>query len=218
MKVIITGATGMVGEEVVHVCLADPSVEHVVIVNRSPANIAHPKLEEVLHKDFFDLSSIADKLRGYDACLFCLGVSSVGMKEDKYTQLTYDLTLNFARTVVALNPDMTFCYISGAGTDSTEKGRNMWARVKGRTENDLLKMPFKRAYMFRPGYLHPSKGMQHTNKLYAVFGILYPILKGFLPQYVCTLKELAQAMIKSVSLGYEKQVLDVPDIKALAVR
>ena len=149
IKAIITGATGMVGEGVLHECLLHPDVESVLVINRKPCGVKHEKLKEIIHKDFLDLSAIEEQLAGYNACYFCAGVSSVGKKEDEYTRITYDLTLNFANTLVKLNPDMTFCYVSGVGTDSTEKGRSMWARVKGKTENDLLKLPFKAAYMFQ---------------------------------------------------------------------
>ncbi len=142
IKAIITGVTGMVGEGVLHECLLHPDVESVLVINRKPCGVKHEKLKEIIHKDFFDLSSIEDQLSGYNACYFCAGVSSVGKKEDEYKRITYDLTLNFAKTLLKLNPDMTFCYVSGVGTDSTEKGRSMWARVKGKTENDLLKLRF----------------------------------------------------------------------------
>jgi uncharacterized protein YbjT (DUF2867 family) len=151
IKVIITGATGMVGEGVLHECLNHPMVEEVLIVNRKPFGMEHPKLKEIIHADFFDISPIRDQVKGYDACFFCLGVSSVGLKEDEYYRLTHTLTLNFATILAAANPNMTFEYISGAGTDKTEKGRSMWARVKGKTENDLAKLPFKKVYNFRPG-------------------------------------------------------------------
>ena len=151
MKIIITGATGMVGEGVLHVALNHPEVEGVLIVNRSSIGITHPKLTEIIHADFFNLDPIANRLKGYDACLFCLGVSSVGMKEETYFKLTYTLTMQFAQTFLRENPNASFSYISGVATDSTEKGRSMWARVKGKTENDLISMPFKATYCFRPG-------------------------------------------------------------------
>src|SRR5476651_2638272 len=141
IRVIITGSTGMVGEGVMHECLLHPDVEAVLVINRKPDGVVHPKLKEIVHKDFFDLSAIEDQLKGYNACYFCLGVTSLGKKEPEYYKLTYTLTLNFAQTLVKHNPDMTFCYVSGAGTDSTESGKIMWARVKGKTENDLMKLP-----------------------------------------------------------------------------
>ncbi|MGN6292981.1 MAG: NAD-dependent epimerase/dehydratase family protein, partial [Chitinophagaceae bacterium] len=158
MKVIITGTTGMVGEGVLHVCLQDPRIESVLIINRKTLGRTHPKLKEILHADFYDLSAIENDLRGYDACFFCLGVSSIGMKEPDYYKVTYTLTLHVANTLVRLNPGMSFSYISGAGTDSSEKGRSMWARVKGKTENDLMKLPFRQVFAFRPGFIKPIKG------------------------------------------------------------
>ena len=161
IKAIITGATGMVGEGVLHECLLSPDVESVLVINRRPCGVSHSKLKEIIHKDFFDLSPIKDQLKHYNACYFCAGISSVGKKEDEYTRITYDLTMNFAKTLVELYPDMTFTYISGLGTDSTEKGKIMWARVKGKTENDLMKLPFKASYMFRPGFIQPTKSLKN---------------------------------------------------------
>lgn len=212
IRAIITGVTGMVGEGVLHECLNSPDVENVLIINRRPSGISHPKLTEILHKDFFDLSPIKEELRGFNACYFCLGVSSVGMKEPEYRKMTYDLTMNFAKTVVELNQDMTFCYVSGSATDSTEQGKSMWARVKGKTENDLMKLPFKKAFMFRPGYMHPTKGLKNTLKFYKAFTWMYPALRKFFPKYVTTLAELGQAMIHVTTRGYEKNILEVPDI------
>ncbi|MFI5237978.1 MAG: NAD-dependent epimerase/dehydratase family protein, partial [Ignavibacteriales bacterium] len=184
IRAIITGVTGMVGEGVLHECLLHPDIESVLVINRKPCGVKHNKLKEIIHKDFFDLSSIKNQLAGHNACYFCAGVSSVGKKEDEYKRITYDLTLNFANTLVKLNPEMTFCYVSGVGTDSTEKGRSMWARVKGKTENDLMKLPFKAAYMFRPGYIQPTKGLKNSYKIYKVFTPFYPILKTLFPKYV----------------------------------
>ncbi len=149
IKTIITGATGMVGEGVLHECLLHPDVESILVINRKPCGVTHPKLTEIIHADFFDLSVIESQVSGYNACFFCAGVSSVGMKELEYTKVTYDLTMGFAKTLSRLNTEMTFCYVSGAGTDGTEKGKMMWARVKGKTENDLIKLQFKAAYNFR---------------------------------------------------------------------
>ncbi len=181
IKAIITGATGMVGEGVLHECLKHADVESVLVINRKPCGVEHPKLKEIIHKDLFDLSSIEDQLSGYNACYFCAGVSSVGKKENEYKRITYDLTISFANTLVKLNPDMTFCYISGVGTDSTEKGKSMWARVKGKTENDLLELPFKGVYMFRPGYIQPTKGLRNTYKIYKVVAPFYPLWKLIFP-------------------------------------
>ena len=216
IKVILTGATGMVGEGVLHECLLSNEVEQVLIINRKPSGITHPKLKEIIHKDFFNLSPVEDQLKNYDACFFCLGVSSVGMKEEQFYRLTYTLTMHFAETLVKQNTGMTFCYISGAGTDSTEKGRMMWARVKGKTENDLMKLPFKKVYNFRPGVLQPTKGLKNTLSYYKYFGWLLPIIRMLAPKYICTLKELGMAMINSVTKGYEKQILEVKDILALS--
>src|SRR4030095_12987760 len=159
IRAIITGATGMVGEGVLHECLLHNDVDEILIGNRRPSGMSHPKLKDIVHQDFYDLSPIKDQLRNYNACFFCLGVSSVGMKEEKYFELTYKLTMGVARILVEQNPQMIFCYISGANTDSTEKGRSMWARVKGKTENDLMKLPFKKVYAFRPGYMQPTPGL-----------------------------------------------------------
>jgi uncharacterized protein YbjT (DUF2867 family) len=215
-KIIVTGATGMVGEGVLHECLNHPSIEQVLIINRKPSGISHSKLTEIIHTDFNNINPIAGKLAGYDACLFCLGVSAVGMTEEDYTRLTHTLTLHVAKTMAQQNPAMTFCYISGAGTDSTEKGKMMWARVKGRTENDLLKLPFKQVYLFRPGYMNPTKGLKNTLKYYQYISWMYPALRRLFPKYVSTLSELGKAMINSVILGYPKQVLEVKDIVTLA--
>ena len=216
LKVIITGATGMVGEGVLHECLQHPQVEKILVVNRKPVGITHPKLTEIIHKDFKDLSSIRNQLRNYNACFFCLGVSSVGMKEEKYTELTYDLTLGIARILAEENPGMVFMYISGSGTDSTEKGRSMWARVKGKTENDLMKLPFKKVYAVRPGYLHPTPGLKNVNKWYFLFTWLYPVWRTLFPNFVTTLKQLGLAMINATLKNYPKSVIEVPDIKQLA--
>lgn len=216
IRAIITGVTGMVGEGVLHECLQHPDVEQILIVGRKSYGIAHPKVKEIVHKDFFDLSAIESQLSGYNACFFCLGVSAVGMNEADYYKMTYTLTLNFATTVNKLNPDMTFCYISGAGTDSTEKGRQMWARVKGKTENDLTKLPFKRVYNFRPGGLLPTKGLKNTLVYYKYLGWLVSALRVIAPNHVSTLKELGLAMINVVIKGHEKQIIEVKDIVTLA--
>ena len=191
-------------------------MEQVLIINRKPSGINHPKLKEIIHGNFFDFSAIESKLTGYNACYFCLGVSSVGMKEPQYTQMTYELTLKVATTLSRLNSGMTFCYVSGAATDSTEQGKSMWARVKGKTENDLLKLPFKKAYMFRPGYMHPTPGLKNTLKYYKYLSWLYPILKPFMSKYMSTLAELGQAMINVTLKGYDKNILEVVDIVKVA--
>ena len=216
LQLILTGATGMVGEGVLHEALQSDAVEKVLIVNRKPSGISHNKLKEIIHADFFDLSPIADQLSGYNACFFCLGVSSVGMKEEEFHQKTYVLTMHAATLLSKLNPQMTFCYISGASTDSTEKGRLMWARVKGKTENDLMKLPFKKVYNFRPAVLQPTKGLKNTLKLYHYFGWLIPFVRFISPSSVCTLKELGLAMINIASKSYDKNILEVKDIVAVA--
>ncbi len=218
IRAIITGATGMVGEGVLRECLLHPDVEKVLVINRRPCGVIHPKLTEILHTDFFDLSPIADKLIDYNACFFCLGVSSVGLKEDKYYSLTYTLTMHMAEILAKQNPDMTFCYISGAGTDSTEKGRLNWARVKGKTENDLMKLPFKKVYAFRPGFMLPSKQAKNAHGYYSFFRLLYPFLHKLMPKFVSTLSEVATGMINSVLIGSEKSVLEVTDIVELSKR
>jgi len=216
IKAIITGATGMVGEGVMHECLLHPDVEEVLIINRKPSGFSHPKLKEIIHADFLNISSLENRLVGYNACYFCLGVSSIGMNEADYTKMTYMLTMHVAEALSHLNRDMTFCYVSGASTDSTEKGKMMWARVKGKTENDLAKLPFKEVYNFRPGYMHPTKGLKNTNKYYKYITWMYPFLKLLLPNSVSTLKDLGLAMIHATLFGSNKQVLEVRDIKVLA--
>ncbi|PQJ09439.1 epimerase [Flavipsychrobacter stenotrophus] len=212
IRAIVTGATGMVGEGVLHECLQHTEVESVLIINRRPSGITHPKLKEIIHSNFFDLAPIENELAGYNACYFCLGVSSAGMKEPEYTRMTYDLTLNVAKTLSRLNSGMTFCYVSGSGTDSTEKGRSMWARVKGKTENDLMKLPFRQAFMFRPGYMHATPGLKNMLPAYKYVSWLYPLFKVILPNFVSTLAVVGQAMINVTLKGYERNILEVKDI------
>jgi hypothetical protein len=216
IRAIITGATGMVGEGVLHECLIHPDVEHVLVINRKPCGVSHPKMKEIIHADFFDLSLIQDVLINYNACFFCLGVTSIGLKEPQYNHLTYELTMNVAKTFSQQNQGMVFCYVSGASTDSTEHGRVMWARVKGKTENELMKLPFKKAYMFRPGYMQPTPGLKNTQKMYQYISWMYPALHFFFPKFVCTLKELGLAMIHTVTVGSTKQILEIKDIVELA--
>ena len=215
IKAIITGATGMVGEGVLLECLSNPDVEQVLVINRKPGGVSHPKLREIVHADFFNLAPIAQQLTGYDACFFCLGVSSVGMEAALYKRLTYDLTLGVAQTLAQSNPAMTFCYVTGAGTDSSEQGRIAWARVKGATENALLRL-FKRAYMFRPGMMKASPGQKNVKSYYKFFAWVYPIGRTLYPAGFCTLQEVGQAMINAATKGYSKQILDVKDIVELA--
>ena len=217
IRAIITGATGMVGEGVLHECLLHDDVEKVLVINRRPYGVKHPKLQEIVHTDFFNLNAVEEKFAGYNACFFCLGVSSIGMKEPEYNKFTYELTMNFAKTLLKYNSDMTFCYVSGAGTDSTEKG-SMWARVKGRTENHLLKLPFKHAYMFRPGFMQPTKGLKNTLRIYRYINWMFPALKLLFGNRVSTLREVGLAMINTLRFGYEKNILEVSDILKLAHR
>lgn len=215
ISVIITGATGMVGEGVLMECLEHPNVERVLIVNRKHYDAQHPKLKELIVSNFMELSQVANELKGYDACFFCAGVSSVGMKEDEYRHLTYDLTLNFAKTLVEVNQNMVFTYVSGSHTDSTEKGKTMWARVKGKTENDLFKLPFKCVYAFRPAVMKPTKGQKSIKTLYKIIWVLYPLFRLLAPGQSTTLQVVGRAMINSVLQGYPKSILEVEDIKIL---
>jgi uncharacterized protein YbjT (DUF2867 family) len=219
MKVILFGATGMVGQGALRECLLAPDVESVLTIGRSTTGQQHAKLQEIAQKDLANLPPIENQLSGYDACFFCLGVSSVGMKEEDYRRITYDLTIAVAGTLVRLNPAMTFVYVSGTGTDSTEQGRSMWARVKGKTENDLLKMPFKAAYMFRPGYIQPLHGIRTKTAwygaVYAVIKPFYPILKRLLPNYVTTTECIGRAMLTVTRQGTAKRWLENADINGL---
>lgn len=218
IKAIILGSTGMVGEGVLHECLKHPNVESILVVNRRTCGVQHEKLKEIIHQDFHDFSPIEDQLVGYNACYFCMGVSSFGMKETDFRKISYELTMHVANILVKINPEMTFCYVSGAGTDSTERGRSMWARVKGKTENDLMKLPFKTAYMFRPGYIQPTRGMKNTYKMYKIFSPFYPVLKTLFPKYICTLEEVGLTMIHAVLYGSDVQVLESKNIRLLAVK
>lgn len=206
----------MVGEGVLHECLNHHDVEEVLIINRRASGFTHDKLKEILHQDFENIDSLKNHLTGYDACFFCLGVSSIGMNEATFKKLTYDLTLGFAKTLVTINSEMTFTYVSGVGTDSTAQGNTMWARVKGKTENDLLNLGFKEAYMFRPGYLQPTKGLQNTLKYYHYIGWMYPVLRSLFPKHVCKLSELGKAMLRVVSKPPQKKLIEVKDIVNLA--
>lgn len=219
MNVLLFGATGMVGDGVLHECLADPRVTSVLAVGRSPLAIKHPKLRESRRTDFFDYTDMTAELAGIDACFFCLGVSAVGMKEADYHRQTFDLTLAAARGLAAAHPGATFCYVSGEGTDSSEKGRAMWARVKGKTENALLELPLK-AYMFRPGFIRPRPGVRSKTFVYRAFyvvmGPLYPILKRLVPRHITTAENMGRAMIECATVGYTKRVLENVDINAAA--
>lgn len=210
LKVILTGTTGMVGEGVLLECLNSNLVESVLVVNRKPCGYQHPKLKEILHSDFQNIEPIAEQLKGYNTCLFCLGVSSVGMNEVDYTRLTYTLTLHFAQTLSKVQEGMTFSYISGSGTDSSEKGRLMWARVKGKTENDLQKLNFKKVYLYRPGMINPSKGQKNTLVYYKYLGWLYPLIK--LLGAGTTMQQLGQSMIRTAYYQTDNKILEIKDI------
>ena len=216
MKVILFGATGMVGQGVLRECLLDADVETVLAVGRSPTGVQNAKLREIVHDNFLDFSTILSQLAGYDACFFCLGVSSVGMSEERYRHLTYDITLAAATTLSRLNPGMVFVYVTGQGTDSTEQGRLMWARVKGKTENDLLKLPFKAAYMFRPAGIQPLHGVRsRTAWVQAIYVVASPLLTWLdrvAPKYMTTTEQVGRAMIKVARDGYPKPVLESEDI------
>jgi uncharacterized protein YbjT (DUF2867 family) len=220
MKVILFGATGMVGQGVLRECLHDPAVERVLVVGRSPTGVRHDKLKELVQRDFFDFSAAAAELSGYDACFFCLGVSSAGMTEADYRRVTFDITLAAARTLAPRNPGMTFVFVSGTGADSSGHGGVMWARVKGDTENALQQLPFKAVYVFRPGFIQPLHGITSRTALYrfayAVAAPLYPVLKALAPRYVTTTEQLGRAMIAVAAHGAPKRVLENADINAAA--
>jgi uncharacterized protein YbjT (DUF2867 family) len=219
MNVILFGATGMVGQGVLRECLIDPGVASVRVVGRSPTGQTHAKLSEIKHDNFLDFSAIESQLTGYDACFFCLGVSSLGMNEERYRHLTYDITLAAAKTLSRLNPSMVFTYVTGRGTDSTERGPQMWARVKGKTENDLLKLPFKAAYMFRPAGIQPLHGVRSkTSWVQAIYVVTAPLLSYLnrvAPKYMTTSEQLGRAMIKVARDGYPKPVLESEDINSI---
>lgn len=216
LRVIITGATGMVGEGILMVCLDNPDISNVLIINRRPLGITHPKLKEIIHEDFHDLSPVAEHLAGYDACFFCLGVSSVGMKMDKYRKVTYDLTMHFGETVSRLNSDMVFIYVAGAGTDGSEKGKVEWARIKGKTENDLRELSFRRVYGYRPGFIKPVKGQKKAHAFYTYINWFFPVGKKLSPDYFNTMEELGLSMIRLVRHDYPKETIYGRDITLLA--
>jgi uncharacterized protein YbjT (DUF2867 family) len=219
MNVLLFGATGMIGQGVLRECLIEPGVGSVAAIGRAPSGRLHPKLSEILHDDFNDFAQIESRLAGFDACFFCLGVSSAGLDEEQYARITYDITLRAAETLVRLNPGMTFVYISGQGADSTESGRVMWARVKGRTENALLRMPFKTVCIFRPGVIEPRFGARSRTgwyrTLYAGVRPLFPLLRRIFPNQILATDEIGRAMILVVLQGSPKRVLEARDIRAL---
>jgi uncharacterized protein YbjT (DUF2867 family) len=215
IRAIIFGATGMVGEGVLHQAIKSPDVEEILLINRRPAGCGNKKVKEIIIDDFYHFSEKDEYLKGYNACYFCLGVSSLAVGKDEYVKITYDLTLSAAKALSALNPDMTFCYVSGSGTDSTEKGKIRWARVKGKTENDLLALPFRQVYMFRPGYIRPISGLEKAYRASKMISPLYPFFKKLFPNYVCTLAELGNAMISVTLHGYAKKHLENKDISLI---
>lgn len=219
MKIILFGATGMIGQGVLRECLLDPEVRSILSIVRTPTGQAHAKLRELVVADLFDLSAIEPELAGHDACLFCLGVSSAGMSEKDYARVTYELTLTVAERLVRISPELTFIYISGASTDSTEKGRMMWARIKGKTENALLRLPFKAKYMFRPGFIQPLHGIKSRTTLYRVLyvilGPLYPLLKAAWPGLLTSTEQLGAAMLHVAKNGAPKPILETSDINGV---
>jgi uncharacterized protein YbjT (DUF2867 family) len=221
VKVLIFGATGMVGQGVLRECLRDPDVTQVVTIGRTATGIQNAKLSEIIHSDMTNYAGLESQLAGFDACFFCLGVSSSGMSEADYTRVTYDFTLAAAETLSRVNPGMTFVYVSGTGTDASEKDRTMWARVKGRTENALLKLPLS-AYMFRPGFIQPMDGIQSKTPSYRIFylllGPLMPLLRWALPNQILTTRQIGHAMLEVAKHGYNKRILETKDIRAVASR
>jgi hypothetical protein len=203
IKAIITGASGMVGEGVLYECLQSNDVEEILVIGRRSCGYIHLKLKEIVHSDMYNLSSIEDQLEGYDACFFCLGMSSVGVKEPEFAKVTYDLTMHFATTLSKLNPEMTFCYISGRGTNET--GKLMWQRVKGKTESDLMKLPFRQVYNFRPGVIKPTKGLKNVLSFYKWLGWMLPIINTIFPKSVVTLKQIGDAMINATLKDMRKR-------------
>jgi uncharacterized protein YbjT (DUF2867 family) len=219
MKVIVFGATGMIGQGVLRECLLAPDVERVLAVVRSGTGRVDPKLRELMHSNFTSFAAIESELEGYDACFFCLGVSSAGMSEAEYAKVTYDTTLAAAQLLARRNPASVFIYVSGAGTDASERGRVMWARVKGKTENALLHLPFRASYMFRPGLIQPLHGIRSKTPLYqaflSLFGWVFPLLRATWPNQVTTTEVIGRAMLQAVRRLPEKRVLEVRDINAL---
>ena len=220
MKVILFGATGMVGQGVLRECLLDPGVERVLVIGRRATGQGHAKLRELLLDDLFKVPTLGSELDGYDACFYCLGVSAMGMTEEAYRLVTFDLTVVVARSLVARNPAMTFVYVSGTGTDSSGKGRVMWARVKGITENAVSALPFRATFMFRPGYIQPMHGMKSSTGwyrvIYTVMGPLYPLLSAVLPHYVTTTELVGRAMIEVAEHGAAVPVLENREINEVA--
>lgn len=220
MRILLFCATGMVGSAALLECLDDPRVERVLSVARRPCGLRHDKLEEQLHPDLADVAALSPRWEGLDACLFCLGVSAAGLDEAAYTRITHDLTLAVARALLERSPQASFCYVSGQGTDSTEHGRAMWARVKGRTENNLLKLPFRGAWMFRPGVILPRRGVRSRTRLYQAFystlGWTLPLLRRLAPGQIVDSAQLGRALLRAARTGAGNAVLEPPDILILA--
>jgi hypothetical protein len=216
LAVIVTGVTGMVGEGVLLECIASPEVARILVVARRPTGVTDPKVKELVVPSFLEIDGVKGQLAGYDACFYCAGVSSVGMSEEDYTKATYDTPVHFAKVLSEQNPNMVICHVTGASTDGTEQGKLMWARVKGRAENALMRMPFKGVYNFRPGFMRATPGQRNIKWYYWPIGWMYPFFALVLPNKVSTLQEVGAAMIKSVTKGYPKQVLEIADINALA--
>lgn len=219
MNVLLFGATGMVGQGVLRECLLDPEVGRVLSVGRRATGVGHPKLRELIVPDLLDYGAVHKQLAGYDACFFCLGISSVGMREEDYRRVTYDITLAAAKLLVRLNPQMSFIYVSGAGTDSSERGSSMWARVKGETENALMRLPFKAAYMFRPGFIQPLHGVRSKTAIYRwiylLLGPLFSLLRRLVPNHVTTSEQIGRAMLVAAKRGAPAPLVEMPDINAL---
>lgn len=216
MKIIITGATGLVGEGVLRVCLDNPSVTDVLSISRKPLSFQHPKLKELILADFSTIATHSDAIKSYDACFFCAGVSSIGENEESFTRKTYDFVVPFAQALAEIIPSLTFIYVSGSGTDSTEQGKVMWARVKGKTENAVLNMSFKAAYCFRPSFMRPLKNQTNVRPIFRIIDFLSPIWYLILPNWICKMQEVGDAMLHCVAIGYAKNILEVPDIKKRA--
>ncbi|MDI3321043.1 NAD-dependent epimerase/dehydratase family protein [Pinibacter soli] len=217
LKIILTGATGLVGEGVLLECLAHPAVSEILIISRRPyPGVRNGKIKELILHDFFDIHNVREQLNGYNACFYCAGISSRGLNEQQYSRITYDTVMVFANELLRANPSMVFCHISGSHTDSSEKGKIMWARVKGKAENALMKLPFRKIYNFRPGLMKPTEGQQNIKGYYKIIAALFPVFKVLFPKNSNTIHELALAMINSATKGYEKSILEVSDIKELA--
>ncbi|MFC6225388.1 NAD-dependent epimerase/dehydratase family protein [Hymenobacter artigasi] len=214
LRVILTGATGMVGEGVLLECLQNPAVAHVLVLTRKPTGRTHPKMTELLVPDLANLSAVESQLAGYNACFFCAGVSAVGLSKEEYERITHDMTLAVGKTLARLNPELTFIYVSGSGTSA--QSRQHWARVKGRTETELLALPFGAAYMFRPGFMNATTGQRNILKWYGAIAWLYPVARKLAPNFVSSMQEVGRAMINAADFGYSKPVLEVRDIVALA--